>query len=452
MKASIATVGASALTLMTIGMPAMAKDYFLASGRWDNVVLVVDLEKALIPANDATANAIVNRLRVTPDIDATGSGKLDTIASGQPIVVTIAPDFKKAYVVNHSGRSKPEDAKAFQHGHAGTVTVVDLTKALDPKMNQTLGAVETIIDTGGFGPTGFAITPDGKYGALAHAEDKANEDGGRHITMIDLSTNKVMHKVEQAYGKPGFDCPPDPIPHKAPDMKFGCFPDSNGVAVSPLGGGLIFAANGGTDDISVIDIAMAVAGKPSAEKARIAMQTGGFGISTSPDGKLVAHASREDARTGKEGNTVSIIDVEKAVSDPSKAEVARVLVGTDDKEVATRPFVAAFMPDGKRIISTQFRANNVDIIDVEKAIAGQPATLKRIALKVAEDKKDSDKPSRPRGIAITPDGKYAAITGVPRGESNSSMIWIIDLATYEVKGRVTQIGNESYMVGYFRAD
>src|SRR5687767_15528879 len=46
------------------------------------------------------------RLRVTPDIDGSGTGKLDTIASGQPIIVTIAPDQKKAYVVNHSGRSK----------------------------------------------------------------------------------------------------------------------------------------------------------------------------------------------------------------------------------------------------------------------------------------------------------------------------------------------------------
>ena len=447
MKKPIAMVGASALALMAMGMPAMAKDYFLASGRWDNVVLVIDLEKALVPANDATPNAVVNRLRVTPDIDANGTGKPDTVSSGQPIIVAIAPGYKKAYVVNHSGRSKPEDAKAFQHGHPGTVTVVDLTKALDPKMSGTLDAVETIIDTGGFGPTGFAITPDGKYGALAHAEDKGNEDGGRHITIVDLATNKVLHKIEQAYGKPGFDCPPDPIPHKAPDMKFGCFPDANGVTVSPLGGGLIFTANGGTDDVSVIDIAMAVAGKPGAEKARIPMQTGGFGISTSPDGKLVAHASREDARAGKEGNTVSIIDVEKAATDPSKAEVARALVGTDDKSAATRPFVAAFTPDGKRIISTQFRSNNVDIIDVEKAIAGQPATIKRIDLKTTDDK-----PSRPRGIAITPDGKYAAITGVPRGESNSSMIWIVDLTTYEVKGRVTQIGNESYMIGYFQAD
>ena len=447
MKLRTLAVGAFALALLTATMPLFAKDYFLASGRWDNVVLVIDLEKALDRANDATPGAIVNRLRVTPDIDGNGTGKLDTIASGQPIMITISPDQKKAYVVNHSGRSKPEDAKAFQHGHPGTVTVLDMSKALDPRMNGTLGAVEAIIDTGGFGPTGFAITPDGRYGVLAHAEDKGNEDGGRHITMIDLATNKVMHRIEQAYGKPGFACPPDPIPHKAPDMTFGCFPDANGVTVSPLGGGLIFAANGGTDDVSVIDTGLAVAGKPGAEKARIPMQTGGFGVATSPNGKLIAHASREDARSGKEGNTVSIIDVDKAATDPAKAEVARILVGTDDPNIATRPFVAAFTPDGRRIVSTQFRASNIDIIDVEKAIAGQLATIKRIDLKTTDDK-----PSRPRGIAITPDGKYAGITGVPRGESNSSMVWIVDLATYEVRGRVTQIGNESYMIAPFQAN
>ena len=182
MKLRTLAAGAFALALLTATMPLFAKDYFLASGRWDNVVLVIDLEKALDRTNDATPGAVVNRLRVTPDIDGNGTGKLDTIASGQPIMITIAPDQKKAYVVNHSGRSKPEDAKAFQHGHPGTVTVLDMSKALDPRMNGTLGAVEAIIDTGGFGPTGFAITPDGRYGVLAHAEDQGNEDGGRHIT------------------------------------------------------------------------------------------------------------------------------------------------------------------------------------------------------------------------------------------------------------------------------
>jgi hypothetical protein len=32
------------------------------------------------------------------------------------------------------------------------------------------------------------------------------------------------------------------------------------------------------------------------------------------------------------------------------------------------------------------------------------------------------------------------------------MVWIVDLAIYEVKGRVTQIGNESYMIVPFQAN
>lgn len=433
-----------ALGAIAAAQQALAKDYFLASGRWDNVVLVIDLDKAIDPANDGTPKAVVNRLRVTPDIQVDGK---TVVSSGQPISIAIAPDRRRAYVINHSGRSTPEAAGAFQHGHAGTVTVVDLKKALDPASNGTLAAVEGYIETGGFGPTGFAIAADGKHAVLAHAEQEGDEDGGRHLSIVDLSTNKVIRKVEQAYGKPGFPCPPNPIPHRAPDPKFGCFPDTNGVTISPLGGGTIFGANGGTDDITVMSLQKAIAGESGAEVARIPVQAGGFGISTSPDGKLVAHASRENAQTDTPGNTVTIVDVEKALAEPGKGEVARVLVGTDDEKTPTRPFVAAFLPDGQRILSTQFRSNNIDIIDVAKALAGQPATIKRVELKTP-----GGEPSRPRGIAITPDGKYAAITGAPKGKSNSSVVWIVDLASYEVKGRVTEIGNESYMIGTFRAD
>lgn len=435
------------LAMLMIGNSVMAKDYFLASGRWDNVVLVIDLAKAIDPANHGTPNAVVNRLRVTPDIEVNGKTE---IATGQPIIVTIAPDYRKAYISNHSGAATTADATAFQHGHRGSVTVVDLTKALDAGANETLHAVEGWIDSEGYGATGFALLPGGTHGALAHAEAQGLEDGGRHINIVDLAEKKVVFKVEQALGSPGHDCPPPELPKSAPDPRFGCFPDTNGVTSSPLGGpsGLIFTANGGTNDISVIDIAKAVAGQPNAEIGRIPVQAGGFGITTSPDGKLVAQASRENAQQGKEANTISIIDVVKAGQDPASAEVARVLVGTDDANEPSRPFVAAFTPDGTKIVTTNFRTNNIDVIDVAKALSGEKATIARIPLST-----DSDKPSRPRGIAFTPDGNYAAITGAPPKDGhNSSMVWIIDMRTNEVKGRVTEIGSESYMIGYFAAE
>jgi DNA-binding beta-propeller fold protein YncE len=420
------------------------RDYLLASGRWDNTVILIDVEKALIAANDGTPNAVVNRLRVTPDIDANGTGKPDTVASGQPISVVISADEKRAYVSNHSGQSTPAQAASFQHGWPGTYTVLDLDKVVDPANNGTLNAVVAYIDGKNFGATGFAISPDQQYAAAAASETPDSEDGGRTIGIVDLRTNTVIRQVVQAYGKPGFPCPVTP-PHASPNPSFGCFAGTNGVTFSPLGGGTLFTANGGTDDISVISLQKALAGDAGAELARIPVQTGGFGISTSPDGRLVVVASRESLATGKEGNTISIIDVEKALADPSKAEVARLQVGTDDPVVGTRPFAAAFTPDGKRIIVTHFRANNISVVDVAKALAGQPAEIKRLTLETP-----TGVPSRPRGIAFTRNGKYVAITGAPKAGPNTGVVWLIDLDTYAVAGRVTQVGNESYLMGAFR--
>ena len=124
-----------------------AGPFLLVSGRWDNTVVVIDFQKAMDPANDGTANAIVNRVRVTPDIDVKGTGNKDTPASGQPVNVVLSPDNRYAYIVNHSGSVTPAAAAAFQHGHAGTVTVLNVAKALDPANSMTLNAVEAI---GGF--------------------------------------------------------------------------------------------------------------------------------------------------------------------------------------------------------------------------------------------------------------------------------------------------------------
>jgi DNA-binding beta-propeller fold protein YncE len=434
--AALATVATSAL--MT---GAQAEHYFLATGRWDNTVIVIDLKKAIDKANDGTPNAVFSRLRVTPDIDA-GSGKVDTIASGQPIIVTVDDAARRAYVVNHSGKSTPAQAASFQHGWPGSVTVVNLDKALDKANAGTLNAVEGWIDSRGSGATGFAIGPDRKFAALAHAEDAGNEDGGRFINIVDLAKNAVVQQIPQAYGRA--DCPPAAIPHKAPDPGFGCYADTNGVTISPLGGGTIFTANGGTNDVSVISLERAIAGDQKAELGRIPVQSGGFGISTSPDGRHVVIASREDARDGKEANTVSIIDVEKAIADPAKGEVARVLSGTDDPNEATRPFAAAFTPDGGTIIATNFRANNLAILDVKKALAGEKAEIKRVKLETP-----NGEPSRPRGIAFSSDGKYVAISGAPKSKPDSGVVWVLDTATWEVAGRVTEIGNESYIIGAF---
>jgi YVTN family beta-propeller protein len=429
---------------LSAAMPDAARaagPYAIVSGRWDNTVVVIDLGKAIDPANDGTANAVINRLRVTPDVDARGSGVADTPASGQPVNVVIPPEGRFAYVVNHSGRATPAATSAFQHGQAGTVTVLDLQKVLDPANNGTMNAVVAMIPTGGYGPVGLAVTPDRRFALVSHAEEAGDEDGGRTIGVIDLSAGAVVREVTQAFGKPGFPCPPTPVPHSAPHASFGCFPDTNGVVLSPRRGGYLFTANGGSDDVSVINVTRSLAGDAGAEVARISVGVGPWGIAVSPDGGLVAVANRESARTGTEGNTVSIIDVEKAITGAKDAEVARLLLGTNNPSTATRPFSLAFTPDGRQLIVSHFRTNNISIVDVAKAVAGEPAELARVLLSTP-----GGGPSRPRGVAITPDGRYAVITGAARGASGSGVVWVMDLPARRVVGRVTGVGNETYLL------
>jgi len=430
------------MMLLFAPMAWAAGELLLVSGRWDNTVLVIDLGKAMEPANDGTPNAIVNRVRVTPDIDAKGNGVADTPASGQPVNVVLSPDRRRAFVVNHSGSVTPAAAQKFQHGHAGTVTILDVAKTLDPANAGTTKAIEAIVPTDGFGPVGLAVTPDGKHALVSASEGDQLEDGGRTISIIDVASRKVVQKVTQAWGNPGFPCPPNPIPHDGPNLAFGCFADANAVAISPKRGGLVFTANGGTDDVSVIDLARALGGDAGAEIARIPVAVGPWGLAVSPDGALVATANRESARTGVEGNTVSFVDVEKAAAAAKDAEVARVLVGTNNPATSTRPFSLAFTPDGTQLIVSNFRSNNVSFIDVKKALAGElGAETARITLTTP-----SGGPSRPRGIVVTPDGRYAAITGAARGAPGSGVLWVTEVATGKVVGRATGVGNETYLL------
>ena len=143
-----------------------------------------------------------------------------------------------------------------------------------------------------------------------------------------------------------------------------------------------------------------------------------------------------------DGNHISLTNVDKAVAGAKDAEAARLIVGTNNPSAASRPFGVAFTPDGKTLLVSNFRANNLSFVDVEKALAGGlRAEVTRLPLATPDGK-----PSRPRGIAITPDGKYAAIPGAPRGESNSGVLSVMDLAQRKAVGRVTGAGNETYLL------
>src|SRR5215470_3239327 len=388
---------------------ALADTFILVTGRRDPRMYAIDLQKALRPENNNTPNAIVSRSKVALD-------RLDGRPLGDSANVVISEDGKTAYVVNHHGAI--DNAEFLQHGGRGNIAVMNVKKMVKRQHDNTADALERHIDSGHFGSVGLALFRD--LFIIGNAESHLTEDGGNRITFVDRKTGSLRGQVELALGAgvPAFPCPMFPVPFVSPSgppafehpfaqangtfspvpllsphPAWGCLPDTNGVTLGRASSGktYVFAANGGTDDVSVIDLERALAGQknPSPEILRIPTQIGPWGITTSPNGRYIVAANRESQRVAFEGNTISIIDVDRiGTADPP--EVARVLVGTSDPNVQTRPFIPSFTPNGKEIIVPNFRANNVSIVDLAKALAGDPgAEVARIPLVRPPDPQDN---------------------------------------------------------------
>ena len=450
--------------LLVAAQTALADDTFiLATGRRDPRMYAIDLKKALRPENNNTPNAIVSRSKTAPD-------RLDGKPVGDPANVVISEDRKTAYVVNHHGAINNDEFE--QHGGRGSIAVMNVKKMIKPKHDNTADALEQQIDSGHFGAVGLVLLKD--LYVIGNAESHLTEDGGNRVTFVDRRTGSLRGEVEQALGAgaPGFPCPAFPVPFKSPSgppafehpfpqangtfspvpllspfPAWGCFPDTNGLALGRTSHGktYLFAANGGTDDVSVIDLDAALAGDRTAEIARIPTQIGPWGIAASPNGRYVVAANRESQRVAFEGNTISIIDVENPT-----VEAARVRVGTDSNSGQTRPFIPSFTPDGQEIIVPNFRANNVSIVNLARALNGDPgAEVARIALT-----RPDNGPARPKGSAVTRDGRYAVISGGARVRPSapSGTVWIIDLRTRAVVATVTGVGNDPYGLALVEAE
>ena len=418
--------------------------FILATGRRDPRIYAIDLEQALKPENNNTPNAIVSRSKVALD-------RLDGRPLGDPANIVVSEDRKTAYIVNHHGAI--DNAEFLQHGGRGNIAIMTIREMVKRKNDNTAAALERHIDSGHFGSVGLVLLPD--MFVIGNAESHLTEDGGNRITFVDRRTGSLRGEIELALGNPGFACPdfpvpfvsphgpPSPVPLLSPNPAWGCFPDTNGITLGRGSDGkrYLFAANGGTNDVSVIDLEDALAGDRTPEIIRIPTQIGPWGITTSPDGRWVVAANRESQQVAFEGNTISIIDVDLARVGAANAEVARVLVGTSNPNVQTRPFIPSFTPDGRFIIVPNFRSNNVSIVDLTRALAHDPgAEVARIALT-----RPDGLAARPKGSAVTSDGRYAVISGGPRTAFvPSGTVWIIDLNTRAVVATVTGVGNDPY--------
>src|SRR5438445_3226051 len=322
------------LLLLAAADIALANGVFiLATGRRDPRIYAIDFNAALKRHNNNTPNAIVSRSKVHPD-------RLDGTLVGDPANIVLSEDRRTAYVINHHG--PVNNAEFLQHGGRGSVSVMDVRKMLRPEFDDTDRAVERNYDSGYFGAVGLLVLPT--LLLVSHSENWLSEDGSNVIVLVDRKTGGRRGQIEMAPGHPPHACPtypvpfasptkPPAVPFEAPDPMFGCWPNPEFLAVGRGSDGrsYLFSGNAGTNDVAVMDLQRALSGFPVVEVApRIPVQAGPFGIAASPDGKLIAVTARERAEVDREGNTISIIDVDRARTGAPDAEVARVRVGTDD--------------------------------------------------------------------------------------------------------------------------
>ena len=420
--------------------------YILATGRRLPYLYVVSLDAALDPANDRTSNAIVGRSKVATEA-------LDGRLLGDPANLVVSEDSRTVYVVNHHGAI--DNAGFRQHGGRGQIAVLDVDDLLAPRNDGTANALRRHMDSGGFGALGIVLLPD--MLVIANAENHLTEDGGNRITFVDRRTGRLRGTVELALGSPGFPCPDYPVPYappygpprnlavSAPDPGWGCFPDPNGLALGRAsdGSAYVFSANGGTNDVSVIDLGRALRGDPRAEVARVPTQVGPWGITATPNRRHIIVGNGGSQRDASAGNTISVIDVDRASAGAVGAEVARVLVGTDDPLEQSHPLIPSVTPDGRQVVVPNLRTNNVSIVSIELALAGDPdAEVARIPL-VRPD----GRPARPKGSAVTPDGRYAVISAgpsLPPFSQELGYLYVIDLRSRSVVATVTGVGHEPY--------
>lgn len=405
---------------------AMDRGRFLfIGGRWDNEIVVVDLDAALGPADIADGTqAIRARIRTTPDID-TPAGRV--VASGQPIGVVFSPDHRFAYAINHSGSADPAATARFQHGYAGSIAVIDVARAVDP--GRPAQAVVGLIETGTAGPVGAAFINDTTL-AVASAEAEGFEDGGRTVTLIDTRDGRVVHQVPLATSDG------DPCPHPAPHRDFGRYPCPNGLAFTAAHGGLILTANGGTNDVSLIALDRALEGRPDAEIMRVPVGSGAFAIAVSPDGCTAAVTERDDARTGEHGRAVALIDIAAAL-DGQEHAVRRIDVTPPTDTRAACPFTLAFTPDGERLLVTCFNTGTLAVIDMSVP----DRSVEHVFLPAHEAG-----PACPRGVTPIGGGRFCAIVGGAKAGPASGCLWLVDLQAAHVHRTIGTIGNEPYLV------
>lgn len=277
----------------------------------------------------------------------------------------------------------------------GTLAIVD------PATRKVMGRVPT-----GDSPHEVVASTDGK---LAFASNYGGSTPGNSISVIDLGTQKEIHRVDLvtlrrphglafADGKLYFTAETnkligryDPAANQI-DWLLGTGQNTTHMVIVSPDTTQIFTANIGSDSISMIERT----GIQNWNETVIPVGKGPEGFDLSPDGKQIWAANSRDG-------SVSIVDI-----------FTKKLIHTFSVQTK-RSNRLKFTPDGRLVLISDLDAG--DLVVIERATKKE---LKRIKLG-----------RQPAGILIEPDSSraYVAVTG-------DDNVAVIDLKGLALAGRI----------------
>src|SRR5574341_1501040 len=375
-NAVIATIGVGLIPTNIAITPDGSKVYVANSGSDTipgNTVSVIDVEQSVMdPANAVIANVTVGN---------------------KPGVIAISPNGSRVYVANLN---------------SNTVSVIDVEESVLDPSNAVIATVsENVLPT----PIFIAITGDNSKLYVANFGTPSTP--GEKVSVIDITTNRVINTVEVE---------PNPI----------------AVLIAP-DNSRVYVAN--ADTITVIDVPRDIVIN------KIFVRGGGpTSIAIAPDGSKVYLASSGRDR-------VSVIDVSV------DRIIATINVGSKPSSMALTPegsnlYVANFSSDTVSVINTLtnevIATLNVGNAPLSIAIAvtsdgakkAYVANFSRNTVSVIDISTNSVIPPDiavgpgPSFIAITPDGTRAYVTNVGNNSETGGTVSVIDTTTDTVVATV----------------
>jgi YVTN family beta-propeller protein len=280
------------------------------------------------------------------------------------------------------------------------------TKIAHPKKSLKPASVSVEYKT----PFNLVLSKDGRRAYVAC-------EGSNSLVIVDLASRKVMAEVKVGRQPHGVCLNPAEtvayVTNRSSDTvsvvdlatnkvtgTIAVGDEPHGIATD-VSGDTLYVANGATQDVSVIDA------QSAKEVKRLSAARGAWGVERSPDGKFVYVANNLSHFVPFRTTSMSEVTV---IDTETRNVVNRIRVPETNLVQGV-----AFSPDGEFALVTMLRTKNV--VPMTRVVQGWVIT-NGLAIIWNDGRVDEvllDEPNSyfadPTDVVITPDGKYAYVTG-----------------------------------------